>query len=420
MPSNRLFLTPAGRVGRRRMPAKEPVFYGYARKNHPPLPIFPNSQTNTRLPHVFVSLAVVDRYLLVECVKTWLGVVAVLLVLTLGVGFARFIADAAAGEMPLQTVFAIAGFSVLENLEIVLPVSLLLAVMLTIGRLCRDNEMAALAAGGVGLTRLYRPLGAFALVLALIAAWLSLFVAPQAESAMKQLRGAGSAAFLQVIESGRFAVIDDGKAVFYAGEVDQGSGTMRDIFVRLRGGRGESGSGETVVTAARAVQERDAASDQRTLVLHDGYRYEGQPGRADYRVTRFAEHGVRMAAPEAAAAGSSDVSEQSVAELVARDDALAAAELHRRLGVPIALVVLTLLAVPLGHLPPRSGRYGRLVLGILIYVGYANALRLAEVWIVEGQMPPAAGLWWVHAAVLALALVLLGRHEGWMLRPGRS
>ena len=71
------------------------------------------------------------------------GAEAVLLVLTLGVGFARVIARAAAGEIPADIVLTVAGYSALENLEIVLPVSLLLAILLAVGRLCRDNEMAA-------------------------------------------------------------------------------------------------------------------------------------------------------------------------------------------------------------------------------------------------------------------------------------
>lgn len=366
-----------------------------------------------------MHLLVVDRYVLIECIKTWLGVAAVLLVLTLGVGFARFIADAAAGELPVETVFTVAGFSLVENLQIILPVSLLLAIMLTVGRLCRDNEMAALAAGGVGLGRLYRPFGLFAIVLTGAAAWLSLFAAPQAVRSIEQLQGAGDAAFMQVVEAGRFTVIDNGNVVFYAGDIDTETGQMRDIFIRVRGRLGSDKPGETVVTSERAVQERETASGRRTLVLHDGYRYEGVPGQSDYRVTRFAEHGIRIEMP-AAAAQSDEIAEQDTAALLARGDPAATAELHRRLGIPLSLLTLALLAVPLGYLPPRSGRYGKLVIGILIYVAYANALRLGEVWLTESQAPLVLGLWWVHGAVVVLALALIGRRQGWMRRFGSA
>jgi lipopolysaccharide export system permease protein len=71
----------------------------------------------------------------------------------------------------------------------------------------------------------------------------------------------------------------------------------------------------------------------------------------------------------------------------------------------------------LGEVPPRSGRYGRLVAGILLYVGYANLLRLAEVWLTQGTTPAALGLWWVHAAMLTLALVLVARRQGRLRLP---
>lgn len=351
--------------------------------------------------------SIVDRYLFAECAKTWLGVAAVMVVLTLGVGFARFIAEAAAGQIPAAAILTVAGYSVLQNLEIVLPVSVLLAILLTVGRLCRDNEMAALAAGGVGLARLYRPLGLFALLLALLVAWLSLVVAPQAGRSLQQLRAAGAAVMVQSIEAGRFIVLDDGNAVFYAGQV-QPDGTMRDVFIRVDL---EKEGAEAVVTAARADYQVDASSGAQTLVLHQGFRYQGTPGQADYRVTGFAEHGVQVG--PGAVDLDYDLEDIPSAALYARDDAAAVAELRGRLAVPLSLLVLAVLAVPLGQQPPRAGRYSKLVLGILIYVGYANALRLGELWLANGDVPRVLGLWWIHALMLALGAGLIARRLGY-------
>ncbi len=349
---------------------------------------------------------IVDRYLLAECVKTWFGVIAVLAVLTLGVGFAKFIGRAAAGELPAGTVLAVAGFSALENMEIVLPVSMLLAVMLTVGRLCQDNEMAALSAGGVGLAQLYRPFLIFAFLLAAIAGWLSLSVAPKANVSMALLsQQFGIAAQLQAFEPGRFYTLMDGRAAFYAESANRENGSFQDVFIRVRTEKEQ----ETVVTARSAVQQRDEKTDRQTLVLRDGWRYEGIPGQADYRVIRFAEHGVRVDPP-------SQISEYDLAEtdsttLLLSDDVNAQAELQRRLGIPVSVLLLALLALPLGYLPPRSGRYGKLVLGIMLYLAYANGLRLAEVWLVQGRSPQVLGVWWVHILVLGLALVLIGRRQ---------
>lgn len=353
-----------------------------------------------------LATRIIDRYLLAECVKTWFGVVVVLAVLTLGVGFAKFVGRAAAGELPAGTVLAVAGFSALQNMEIVLPVSLLLAVMLTIGRLCRDNEMAALNAGGVGLAQLYRPFLIFALLLAALAAWLSLSVAPKANVSMALLsQEFGLSAQLQAFEPGRFHTLMSGRAAFYAEAKNSDDDSFRDVFIRVRDKAGE----ETVVTAASAVQQRDEANGRLTLVLRDGWRYEGLPGQPDYRVTRFVEHGVRVDPP-------TQISEYDLAEtdsttLLLSADVEAEAELQRRLGIPVSVFLLALLGLPLGYLPPRSGRYGKLVLGIMLYLAYANGLRLAEVWLVQGRSPQILGVWWVHVVVLATALIMIGRRQ---------
>lgn len=333
------------------------------------------------------------------------------MVLTVGMGFARFIARAAAGEIPAEVVLTVAAYSALENLEIVLPISLLLAILLTMGRLCRDNEMAAMTAGGVGLGRLYRPFLTFALLLAAVAAGLSLKVGPEAGRAIEQIEQDGSSS-LATLEPGRFHTLLDGRAVFYAETVDATAGRMRDVFIRVRerGDPRREAARETVVVAERAWQRREPGGAGRTLVLRDGRRYEGIPGRGDYRLIRFAEHGVRVATE--ASEPDFELNDAATPDLLTRDNPGARAELQRRLSVPISVLVLALLALPLGQVPPRAGRYSRLVVGILLYVGYANLLRLAGVWFAQGVTPPVLGLWWVHATMLAAALALVGHRQG--------
>jgi lipopolysaccharide export system permease protein len=40
---------------------------------------------------------------------------------------------------------------------------------------------------------------------------------------------------------------------------------------------------------------------------------------------------------------------------------------------------------------------------------YSNLLSAAKVWVEKGDLPPLVGMWWVHAAVLALGLFLVFR-----------
>jgi len=83
------------------------------------------------------------------------------------------------------------------------------------------------------------------------------------------------------------------------------------------------------------------------------------------------------------------------------------AEMHWRIGVPLATIILAILAVPLSRTQPRAGRYGRLAIGLLVFIIYLNMLSAAKAWIEQGAVSPMVGLWWVHGAMLLLALILL-------------
>ena len=63
-------------------------------------------------------------------------------------------------------------------------------------------------------------------------------------------------------------------------------------------------------------------------------------------------------------------------------------------------VLFTLLGLPLGRLSQREGRYGRIMVGVLIYIIYFKFLRVGQVMLEKESIPGWAGLWWVHFSLL--------------------
>ncbi len=74
--------------------------------------------------------------------------------------------------------------------------------------------------------------------------------------------------------------------------------------------------------------------------------------------------------------------------------------------------LLGFLALPLSHSQPREGRGVRIVLGILVYLLYGNALYISKSWIAEGVLPASIGMWWVHILFLVISF-------WWIRRQGR-
>ena len=74
------------------------------------------------------------------------------------------------------------------------------------------------------------------------------------------------------------------------------------------------------------------------------------------------------------------------------------------------------LAVPLARSRPREGRYGRIAIGLLVFIIYFNLLSAAKAWTEEGTVPPFPGMWWVHGIIVALILLLLTLQNNWHRR----
>jgi len=362
---------------------------------------------------------VIGRYLFFEVARVWLVVAAVLLFLTLGLGFSRFIAEAAAGNLPVNTVLLLAMYSAIENAGIVLPISVLLAVLLTLGRLSRDNELVVMLAGGAGLLQLYRPFLVLAVIVALLASGLSLFAAPHAKRVMDGLTDETMALALQTLAPGQFRTLLNGNAVFYAKQRSAEDGSLEDVFIRVQHVNREGELTQSVATAERALQRSEPATGAQLLVLQDGWRYEGLPGTADYRIVRFEEHGMRVL-PDQDKSAVEDVKTKPTAALLGNAQPAAAAEFQARLAVPISILLLTLVGLPLGRVPPRAGRYGRIVSGVLLYAIYFNLVHLAKIWVQTETIPAALGIWVVHLGMLILAIFLIMRERGMFMRRKRK
>lgn len=355
---------------------------------------------------------ILDRYILREVTLTWLAVTGVLLVILVTNQLARVLERAAESRFSREVVLALIGLSSLENLTVLIPVGLLLAIVLAFGRLYHESEMAAVHACGIGELRLYVPVLSLTFVLAALLAWLALALAPRAAERVQELRSVALRdAQFGNLEPGRFRTFGGSGAVFYAAAVAR-DGTLEDVFVKR--------NVDQRIEIAVAKRARHHVSEDglvHTLVLEEGRRYEGIPGRRDFRITEFAEHGipVRLRAPSAAA---SAVELKPTMALLTSSDPVDRAELQWRLSMPLMAFVLTLLAVPLARLRPRQGRYTRIGLAILLYFVYANLLSAAKVWVAKGTLSPLVGVWWVHALFIGFALFMLFRRALWLrLRP---
>jgi len=345
----------------------------------------------------------VQRYVLREVVQTWLAVTGVLVAVLVSNQLSRVLGQAADNQYGRGVVFDLIALGTVMYLSVIIPVGLLLAMVLTLGRMYHDSEMAALQACGFGPSRLLAPLFGFAAVIAVGLGWLAFVQVPRADGQVQLLRQSAikEAQFGQ-LDAGRFRAFSGGDAVFYAERVDQ-EGVLHNVFVQ------RESAGRIEVALAESATYSKASSDSMHLVtLFNGRRYEGVPGKDDFRAIEFREHGIPIATPQDVR-GSLDPDTKPTRLLWGSNDPSDIAQLQFRTSTPLMALVLTLVAVPLSKLRPRQGRYARVGFAIVVYFVYSNLLSASKIWVEKGDLPPAIGVWWVHVAALALGLYLVMR-----------
>lgn len=344
---------------------------------------------------------ILGRYIFREVVLAWLLVTGVLLVILLAYQVVGVLERAAVNQFPPGVVLQLIWLGALQYLSILLPVGLLLGVVLAFGRLYADSEMAAALACGAGPANIYTPVAALAVVVAIGLAWITLVLAPQAtEQALSLRQAAVRAGQFAPIAAGKFRTFGGGSAVVYAQDVNP-DGTLHNVFVeRSRGPLVQ------VALAARARHSVTADGQTHILTLYDGERFEGVPGSAEFRILRFAEHVVPVQVPP-----SGDVVRElearPSADLLEAHEPAQRAELQWRIATPLMCLVLALIAVPLARLRPRQGRYARVWVALMIFLLYSQLISVGKVWIARGTLPAFLGLWWTHAAVVLLALLVI-------------
>jgi lipopolysaccharide export system permease protein len=359
-------------------------------------------------------LNLLQRYVLRETLQTWLVVTVVLLLILVTNQFAAVLGDAAANKLPRGAIAQVLGLTTMQYLTILIPVGFFLAVMLALARLYHDSEMAAMMACGVGPAQLYRAVLALGLVLAAVVAVLSLVVSPAALRQVEVFAAqAKREAAIGLLEAGRFVSFADGRAALYAESLTPDR-HLYQVFVQRR-----NGDRVEVIVAEEAWQE-DVGDGVRVLIFARGHRYEGRPGDARFRLVEFAEHGIPFELPARGPMKLEPEALDTGALLRSRDPARRA-EFHWRLAAPLTVLVLAVLAVPLSRTEPRKGRFAGLATAVLVYLVYANLLAAGRGWLERGQVPPGAGLWWVHGVFLLAAGGLLAHQLGlwhrWLRRP---
>lgn len=344
-----------------------------------------------------------QRSLIREFSLIAIAVVGVLLAIILTSLLVRLLGQAAGGEVLPEAVIGLIAFGVLTNLPILLGIGVFVAVLLALTRSYRDSEMTVWFSSGLSIAAWVKPVLQFAFPVAIICAALSLWLSPWSiAQSVEYMHLLESRDEVSSVRPGVFQESRNEDRVFFVDKLSEGDEVVNNVFVQ------STQNGRLGVMVAKKGYTETAKNGDRFVVLLNGRRYEGTPGTLDYRTVDFVKYSLRIE-PHEAKREMPKPKGMSTLELLTQRTPQQVAELHWRIALPLAVLIMALFAIPLSFVNPRSGRSWNLILALLVYALYNNLLSIFQAWTASQRIPGWLGLWPVHGAMIAILVLLFYR-----------
>jgi lipopolysaccharide export system permease protein len=349
---------------------------------------------------------IITGYLAREIFKTSTATVLVLYVIFISNALGRVLADVADGDVSLQALWAVMLSQSINILSMLLPIGVFFSIIFTFGRMYKDHEIVVMNACGLGYRDFYKPVAIVLLPMFLLSGYVSLVLNAQMRGqALAAIdRGADQNEF-RLIKPGQFNQARGGDTVFYMESLSEDKLELQEIILS------ETSPDTTIMEIAKSGRQKIyEASGDLFLVLGPGQRVEGMAGQKDFRFLDYEQHGI-LIEKKNKPTGKVHSVQKTVAALWSSRRMSDRVELQWRIAIPIVLFTLAIVAVPLAHMSPRQGRYGKVGYALVIYLVYMNLIVTTRAQLEAGTLPMVVNFWWVHLVFIAFAAVLLYRRN---------
>ncbi len=208
---------------------------------------------------------------------------------------------------------------------------------------------------------------------------------------------------------GQFNRASKGGSVLFLESEDDEKHQINNVFFQ------HNEEGVSHVDLAASTSNYYDEDGRQYMMMHGGTHYVGNAGAKDFKIIKYKDYGVHIDKKHVVAYRSEK--SKSVVELWHSTIPVDQAELQWRLTLPLATIIVAFMALPLSHTNPRSGRYGKLAVALILYLLYSNLLAVGKTWIVQEKVPVWVGTWWVHLIAIIITLLLL-KHRGYLVGVG--
>ena len=330
------------------------------------------------------------------------------------------------GSASLETVAYLFVLLLPPVLTFTIPVGVLVGTLMVLSRMSADSEITAMRASGLSSRRLLRPVLLFALSGMSVTAAMTMWLTPLSIRETFKLVNKLIAAQLTAEIQPRVFAEQFPDTILYIGEVVPGEVVRwHNVFLadisppekRKRGASGKGGDGPRITTATEAIAVPEVDRNRIQLSLVNGSTHEiGQDFEQYYSQSFPKGDQILEAARRNEVKPRIQYTTMDMAPLgrEARSSVEAQIELHNRLALPPACILLALIGVPLGISSRKGGKSSAFVLTVLVaflyYMGLVTLIGLAR----QKTLPVALAMWLPNMVLFVVGAAMMSRME----RPG--
>jgi lipopolysaccharide export system permease protein len=365
------------------------------------------------------AMKLIDRFVGRELVVNVLFAIVVLsLVLVVGNIFRKLLPLLVNHDLPVEFLITFIAYVLPFSLIFTIPWGLLTAILLVFGRLSADNELIALRANGVSVTRVCLPLVFLSIFCTAICLWLNVDVAPAAQEKLR---------------SSIFDLATQNPIALFGGDqvIDQFPG--RKIYV----GKKEGNKLENIivfqmdehdlpvrVTHARTGKLETDLPNKRLLLHLYNARYQERDAKDPYDLRKIRD-GISLAEgtlpisleelyekekkrPSRSALSLSQLMEQ-LKSGARQDRSATRTEINKRFSFPFSCVAFALIGVPLGITTHRRETSVGFTTGLIVAVFYFLFIIIADTMRANPRVHPDLLVWFPNVLFIVIGAFLFRR-----------
>lgn len=359
-----------------------------------------------------MHLRILDKYIFREVCKAFLFGICAFSAVFIGSGtlfkIAKYITDYGASLSAVVKVFI---FGLPNVIMWTFPMSMLLATLLTFGRLSSSSEITAMKSCGIGFFRIATPAIILGFFVSIAAILFNEHVVPWANTAYRNVvyyeiqgnTGAKSQDHIVLKD------IKDGQIqrLLYARRYDADSQSLQNVTLQEFNDAGKVSHVENAEYAEYEGKE---------WIMHNGMLYDISDGESEHTLRFNTQVLPISASPRQIVREQKNPEELTMKELKAQirimktqyvDTNKLETELYQRITVPMASLIFALIGVPLGLQPTRNSSSAGFAMSVIIIFFYYALMTMANAIGRSGALSPMLAVWIPNIVGLIAGLFLI-------------